>query len=113
MTQLQVYIFFIFFYNNSSLVCWLALFFFARAVIADHDLCVVFTLNCHFYPTTSVHPVPVLILIHPREIQVMWSLTVRQRNPKTTVINQGKSREILVYLVPGKKTQHNSDHKKH
>ena len=29
-------------------------------------MCVVFTLNRCFYPTTSVHPVSVLIL-HPRE----------------------------------------------
>ena len=42
------------------------------------DVCVVFTLNRSFYPTTSVHPVSALIL-HPREIQIMWSQTVRQK----------------------------------
>ena len=43
---------------------------------------VVFTLNCSFYPTTSAaHPVSVLIL-YPREIQIMWSQTVRQRKNK-------------------------------
>ena len=33
-------------------------------------VCVVFTLNRSFYPT-SEHPVSVLI--HPTEIQIMWS----------------------------------------
>ena len=43
---------------------------------------VVFTLNRYFYPTTlAVHPVSVLIL-HPREIQIMWSQTVRKRKNK-------------------------------
>ena len=35
------------------------------------EMCVVFTLNRYFYPTTSVHPVPVLI--HPGEMEIMWS----------------------------------------
>ena len=40
---------------------------------------VVFTLNRSFYPRTSaVPPVPFLIL-HPREIQILWSQAVRQR----------------------------------
>ena len=43
---------------------------------------VVFTLKRSFYPTTSaVHPVSFLIL-HPREIQILWSQTVRQRKTK-------------------------------
>ena len=61
-------------------------------------VCVVFTLNHCFYPTTSVHAVSVLIL-HPREIQILWSQTVRQRETKTTTINQGKAGEMLAYLV--------------
>ena len=80
-------------------------------------MCVVFTLNRSFYPTTSVHPASVLIL-HPREIQIMWSQTVRQRKnktainqgkasghrlrprkTKTTAINRGKASETLAYLV--------------
>ena len=65
-------------------------------------VCVVFTLNRSFYPTTSVHPVSVLI-VHPREIEIMWSHTVRQRKTKTTAINQGKASEMLAYLV----RQHN------
>ena len=41
---------------------------------------VVFTLNRAFYPTSSaVHPVSVLIL-HPREIQIMWSQTDSEKN---------------------------------
>ena len=42
---------------------------------------VVFTLNRHFYPASSVHPVPVLIS-YPREILIRWSQTVRQRKTK-------------------------------
>ena len=47
---------------------------------------VVFVLKGSFYPTTSAHPVPVLIL-HPREIQIiimfiMWSQTAKQSEPK-------------------------------
>ena len=49
---------------------------------------VVFTLNRSFYPTTSVHPVSVLI--HPREIHIMWSDC--ERKTKSTAINQGKAR---------------------
>ena len=37
-------------------------------------VCVVFTFSRSFFPTTSVHPVSVLIL-HPREIQMLWSQT--------------------------------------
>ena len=61
-------------------------------------MCVVFTLNRSFYPTTSVHAVSVLIL-HPREILNLWSQTVRQRKTKTTAINQGKASEMLAYLI--------------
>ena len=46
-----------------------------------YDFIVVFTLSRSFceYPTTpAVAPVSFLIL-HPREIQIMWSQTVRQR----------------------------------
>ena len=52
---------------------------------------VVFTLNRSFYPTTSpVPPVPFLIL-HPRELQILWSQTVRQRKTKRWRIKVGKS----------------------
>ena len=61
-------------------------------------VCVVFTLICSFYSPISVHPVSVLIL-HPKEIQIMWSQTVRQRKNKTTAINQGKASEMLADLV--------------
>ena len=44
---------------------------------------IVLTIIHSFYPTTSaVNPMPVLIL-HPREVQNMWSQTVRNRNQKT------------------------------
>ena len=39
------------------------------------------------------------VLIHSREIQILWSQTVRQRKTKTTAINQGKASEMLTYLV--------------
>ena len=42
---------------------------------------VVFTLNRPFCPASSAHPVSVLIL-YPREILILWSLTVRQRKTK-------------------------------
>ena len=59
---------------------------------------VVFTLNRSFYPTTSaVHPVSVLIL-HPREMQILWSQTVRQRKTKRWRIKVGKS-STSVYRV--------------
>ena len=47
---------------------------------------VVFTLNRCFYPTTSsAHPDPVLIVIHPREILILWSHTtaVKQSKPNS------------------------------
>ena len=48
---------------------------------------VVFTLKRSFYPTTSaVHPVSFLIL-HPREIQILWSDSI---NRSETEKNQGR-----------------------
>ena len=45
---------------------------------------VVFTLNRSFYPTTSAAAVPPVsfLILHPREIQVLWSQTMRQRKTK-------------------------------
>ena len=47
------------------------------------DVVLVLTLNRSFYPTTSaaVRPVSALIL-HPRELQIMWPQTVRQGKTK-------------------------------
>ena len=56
-------------------------------------------LHRSFYPTSSVHPVSVLIL-HPREIQIMWSQTVKQRKTK-----QNKMRIILNANVPHTRAQ--------
>ena len=36
--------------------------------------------NHYFYPTISVHPLSVLIL-HPREVRILWSQTARQSKP--------------------------------
>ena len=47
---------------------------------------VVFTLNRSFYPTTSAVPPVSFLILHPREMQIMWSQTVRQRKTK----NRGK-----------------------
>ena len=43
---------------------------------------VVSTSNRSFYPTTTIAVPPVSLLIHPREIQILWSQTVRQRRTK-------------------------------
>ena len=62
-------------------------------------MCVVFTLNRSFYPTTSAHPVSVLIL-HPREIlRTNYVVTDCGRKTKTTALNQGKASQVLAYLV--------------
>ena len=55
-------------------------------IYTRRQVVVVFTLHRSFYPTTSaVHPVSVLIL-HPREMQILWSQTTKkitnQRNPE-------------------------------
>ena len=42
---------------------------------------VVFTLNRYFYPTTSAEPPVSFLILHPRDIQITWSQTVRQRIP--------------------------------
>ena len=38
---------------------------------------VVFTLKRSFYPTTSAVPPLSFQILHPREIQILWSQTVR------------------------------------
>ena len=50
---------------------------------------VVFTLNRSFYPTTSAVPPVSFLILHPREMQIMWSQTVRQKN-QTSLNNQGR-----------------------
>ena len=40
---------------------------------------VVFTLNRSFYPTTPAVPPVSFLILHPREINIPWSQTVRQR----------------------------------
>lgn len=59
-------------------------------LIPLYHVCVVFTLNRPFYPTTSVHPVPVLIP-YSREILIMCSQTVRHV--------PGKAHTVLVYAI--------------
>ena len=52
----------------------------------------VFAVNRSFYPTTSpVHPVSVLIL-HPTEIQILWSQTaaVGEKTKEKILIELGK-----------------------
>ena len=41
-----------------------------------------FTLNCSFYPTTSAVPPVSFLILHPGEIQLLWSQTVRHRKTK-------------------------------
>ena len=38
---------------------------------------VVATLNRSFYPTISAKPPVSFLILHPREIRIMWSQTVR------------------------------------
>ena len=49
----------------------------------------VFTLNRYFYRTTSAVPPVSFLILHPREIQILWSQTVRQTN-QTSLKNQGR-----------------------
>ena len=43
---------------------------------------VVFTLNRSFYPTIRAVPPVSFLTLHPKEIQSIWSRTVRQRKTK-------------------------------
>ena len=44
-----------------------------------HVFAVVFTLNRSFYPTTSAVPPVSFLILHPREIQIMWSQTETEK----------------------------------
>ena len=69
---------------------------------------VVFTSNRFFYSTTSVDPVSVLIL-QPREMQIMWSQTETAKNQN----NRNSSRQgELNASVPGTRTQQNKPDQK-
>ena len=48
---------------------------------------VVFELNRSFYSTTSAVPPVSFLILHPREIQIMWSDTEKEKNQ--TIKNQG------------------------
>ena len=57
-----------------------------------------FTLiNRYFYPTSAVPSVSFLIL-HPREMQILWSQAVRQEKNQT-LKNQGRQIHVLAYRV--------------
>ena len=43
---------------------------------------VVFTLNRSFYAATSAVPPGSFLILDPREIQIMWSQTVKKRKTK-------------------------------
>ena len=64
---------------------------------------VVCTLSRSFYPTTSAVPPVSFLILHPREIPIMWSQTVRQKNQ--TLIKVGKSSAG----VPGTRAQQNEN----
>ena len=53
--------------------------------------------------TSAVPPVSFLIL-HPREIQILWSQTVRQRKTERQIIKIGKS-SASYRSVPGTRAQ--------
>ena len=61
----------------------------------------VFTLNRSFYSTTSAVPPVSFLILHRREIQILWSQTVRQRKTKRERIKVGKSSAS----VPGTRAQ--------
>ena len=61
----------------------------------------VFTLKRSFYPTTSAVPTVSFLILHLREIQVMWSQTVREKNQIRERIKRGKSSAD----VPGTRAQ--------
>ena len=63
----HIFLLFFSFLTSNSLVCWVT-FFFPFSARGLHCCCVfvVLKLNLSFYPTTSVHPVSVLIF-HPRD----------------------------------------------
>ena len=65
---------------------------------------VVFTSSLPFYPTSSVHPVSVLIP-YPREIVILWSQTLRQRETKNKTKQQIQVSSKLSVSVPGTRTQ--------
>ena len=51
---------------------------------------VVFTLNRSFYPTTSAVPPVSVLILHPREIQFIWSQdSETEKNPRS-LKNQGR-----------------------
>ena len=49
---------------------------------------VVFTLNRSFYPTISAVPPVSFLILHPREIQILWSDSETEKNQ--TLKNQGR-----------------------
>ena len=49
---------------------------------------VVFTLNRSFYRTTSAIPPVSFLILHPREIQILWSDSVTEKNQ--TLKDQGR-----------------------
>ena len=59
------------------------------------------TLLPSFYPTTSAVPTVSFLILHLREIQVMWSQTVREKNQIRERIKRGKSSAD----VPGTRAQ--------
>ena len=52
---------------------------------------VVFTFNRSFYPTTSAVTPASFLILHPGEIQILWSEIMRQRKTKRKRIKVGKS----------------------
>ena len=59
-------------------------------ILSSWVVVVVFTLNRSFYPTTSAVPPVSFLILHPREIQIMWSQTLRDRKTKRSRLKVGK-----------------------
>ena len=50
-----------------------------RYVLVVVVVVVVFTFNRSFYPTTSAVPPVSFLILHPREIQILWSQTETEK----------------------------------
>ena len=70
------------------------------------DVIFVFTFNRSSYPTTSAVPPVSFLTIHPGEIQILWSQTVRRRKNKRKRIKVGKSSGS----IPGTSAQQKKRH---
>ena len=63
-----------------------------------------FSLNRSFYSTTSAVPPVSFLILYPREIQILWSQTVRQKNQTLKIQGRQINRYRTGYASTTKKT---------